>query len=388
MEEEMRVRRSRPWAGWALVALFALLLVGCAIEGDTGEIPQNILDPAPGTIAEEQDALWDRVFPIAVAVFILVQGAILFAVLRFRARPDDETLPKQVAGNTRLEILWTVIPAVILLAFVAPPMVQTIFRLSVEGENPLNVRVIGKQYWWEFEYEDPDQQGVVTANQLHIPVGREVQLDMQAVSSTISYDPAALPEGQVQPRGDVALGVIHSFWVPRLAGKQDVVPGHTRELALIAEEPGVYLGQCAEFCGLSHPHMRFSVVAMEPDEFDAWIEEQTQPAEVVEDGLAAEGQELFVTQTCVACHVIDGYPSDGVPDGEPVPGEEQARVGPDLTHWNSRDIFAGIFENSNDDDIRAWLRDPQEQKPGAQMPDLKLSEEQIDALVAYLRTLD
>lgn len=394
----MRMRPSRPVAGWALVAVLALLLAGCAINGDDGTMPQNVLDPAEGTIAQQQDALWNLVFPIAIAVFVLVQGLVLYAVIRFRQRrgDDDSRLPKQVAGNTRLEITWTIIPAVILV-FIAVPTVRTIFTLGVEGPDPLNVRVIGKQYWWEFEYEDPEQMGVVTATQLHIPVGREIQLDMQAVSATQSYDPAVVPEGDVNPRGEVALGVIHSFWVPRLAGKQDVVPGHTREMAIRAGEPGVYLGQCAEFCGLSHPNMRFSVVAESEEEFDAWIAEQAAEAEVVEAGDSVEGQpgdpaagqELFASATCVACHAIGGYPANGDPSAEPVPLEEQARVGPNLTHFNSRDEFAGgILDVQSDDDLRAWLRNPQLEKPGAQMPNLQLTDEQIDDLVAYLRTLD
>jgi cytochrome c oxidase subunit 2 len=382
MEDLMRVRRSRSLAGWVpLAVLLLLLLGGCAIGGDTGEIPQNALDPAPGTVAQELDELWNLVFPIAVGVFVLVQGLILFAVLRFRSQrgPGDEAepLPKQVAGNTRLEITWTIIPAVILV-IIAVPTVRTIFSVAGSSEDAMNVRVIAKQYWWEFEYEDPEQQGVVTATQLHIPTGREVQLDMQSVSPTVSYDPEQVPEGEVQPVGDVGLGVIHSFWVPRLNGKFDVVPGHTREMKLETDEPGTYLGQCAEFCGLSHANMKFSVVAQEPEEFDAWIEEQAAEAELQESGLAAEGQELYVSATCVACHAIEGHPQNA-----------GARVGPTLTHFNSRETFAGgILDVQSDDQLRAWLRDPQDEKPGAQMPDLNLSEEQIDALVAYLRTLD
>jgi cytochrome c oxidase subunit 2 len=398
MEEMMRIRPLRPLAGWALVVVLVVLLGGCAINGDDGSTPLDYLAPAPGTVAEQQDALWNLVFPIAVVVFVLVQGLVIYTVFRFRQRrgDDDRELPKQVAGNTRLEIAWTIIPAVILV-FVAVPTVRTIFTLSAEGPDPLNVRVIGKQYWWEFEYEDPEQQGVVTATQLHIPTGREIQLDMQAVSSTTSYDPAAVPEGDVNPRGPVALGVIHSFWVPKLAGKQDIVPGHTREMAIRAETEGVYLGQCAEFCGLSHPNMRFSVVAESPEEFDAWIAAQAAEAEVVQPGDSVEGQrgdpaagqELFTSATCVACHAIEGYPVNGDPAGEAVPLEQQARVGPNLTHFNSRDEFAGgILEVQSDDDLRAWLANPQALKPGAQMPNLQLSDEQIDDLVAYLRTLD
>lgn len=376
----MRFRRLRPLAGWALLAA---LLAGCAINGDTGEIPQNILDPSPGTIAAEVDSLWNRVFPIAVGVFVFVQGLILYTLWRFRSRGDDEPLPKQVAGNTRLELTWTVIPAVI-LAFVAVPTVQTIFRLSVEGEEVMNVRVIGKQYFWEFEYMDPDQQQVVTATELHIPLDTEVQLDLVSSSATTSWDATNAPNGL--PEGEEALGVLHNFSVPKLAPKTYVYPNRIREMALIAQEPGVYVGQCMEFCGLSHPNMRFSVVAESEEDFDAWIAEQAAPADEAEAGDEVEGQtgdpalgqELFVSRQCVGCHAIAGHPQNG-----------NARIGPNLTHLNSRSTFAGgILDVQSDDDMLAWLRNPQAEKPGAQMPANLLDEEELDDLLAYLRTLD
>jgi cytochrome c oxidase subunit II len=384
----MRGGRQRSWTGWAMVLVLVLLLAGCAtIGGDTGEIPQNALDPAAGSIAEEQDALWNLVFPIAVGVFVLVQGLILFAVWRFRSRGDESQLPKQVAGNTRLEIFWTIIPALI-LALIAIPTVRTIFSIATIEEDAMNVRVIAKQYWWEFQYEDPDQQGVVTATQLHIPTGREVRLRMQSVAATQSYNPADVPDGETLT-GGAALGVIHSFWVPRLAGKLDVVPGHTREMKIRTDEPGLYPGQCAEFCGLAHANMKFSVLAQSPEEFDAWIAEQAEPAAAVEEGLAAEGQRVFTSAQCVACHAIDGYPAGGEPGAEPTALDQQPRVGPNLTHFNTRDTFAGgILDVDSDEELAAWLRNPQAEKPGAQMPNLGLSDEEIDALVAYLRTLD
>jgi len=382
------MRAHRRMSAWATVAVLLLLLSGCGI-GDTGDVAQNALDPAPGSPAVEEDRLWDLVFPIAVGVFILVQTLILVAVFRFRRRKgdDDRELPKQIAGNTRLEVLWTIIPAVILV-FVAIPTVKTIFSRSQVDDDAMNVRVIAKQYWFEFEYMDEAQGGVVTATQLHIPTGREVQLHMQsvAVNQASSYNPADFPDG---PTGEVAQGVIHNFWVPRLAGKTYIVPGHTRTMKLSTTEPGLYLGQCAEFCGLSHPNMKFSVLAEEPAAFDEWIASQSDPAEVVDQGLAAEGQQLFNDLTCVQCHAIEGYPAQGLPDGEIVPLDEQARIGPNLTHFNTRDKFAGnILETESDDDLRRWLENPQREKPGAQMPNLNLRPDQIDALVAYMRTLD
>lgn len=361
----------RRWTAWTV--LLGLIAAGCGTNG----LPQSALDPA-GPVAQAQDDLWELVFWIAVVVFVLVQGMILFAVFRFRDRGGDE-IPKQVAGNTKLELLWTIIPALILVG-IAVPTVQTIFELAQEpGDEALDVRVIGKQYWWEFEYVGDDGQGVTTANELHIPTGRPIALAMQSLSAT-QPDPGAdeSPElGQA-----VSAGVIHSFWVPRLAGKQDVVPGHTRRMMIQADEPGVYPGQCAEFCGLSHARMRFEVIAHEPAEFEQWLSAQAEPAQAAGGGLAAQGQELFQSQQCITCHAIDGYEAAAGAAAE-------VRVGPNLTHFASRRKFAGgVFDVNDADQLEAWLANPQKVKAGSQMPNLGLSPEQIEALSAYLYTLE
>jgi cytochrome c oxidase subunit 2 len=360
--------------------LLGVLLAGCAtanLPGASESLPQSALDPA-GPVARQQDSLWTTVLPIAVAVFVLVQGLILFAAFRWRDRGGDD-IPKQVAGNTRLELLWTAIPALILVA-IAVPTVQTIFDLAEEpGEEALNVRVIAKQYWWGFEYLGEEGQGVVTANELHIPTDRPVFLQMQSLSAT-QPDPGIDADPFIgQPVSD---GVIHSFWVPRLAGKQDVVPGHTRQLTIQADEPGTYPGQCAEFCGLSHARMRFEVIAHTPDEFQAWLDGQAEPAEPAEGELVEMGQELFATQQCINCHAIEGY--------EAAAGQAaDVRIGPDLTHFASRSKYAGgVFDVDDEEGLKAWLRNPQAVKAGAQMPNLGLSEEQVDALTAYLYSLE
>jgi len=361
----------RRWSAWTLA--LAVLIAGCATSGK----PQSALDPA-GPVAASEDALWDLVFWIAVVVFVIVQGLILLAVFRYRDRGSGD-IPRQVAGNTRLEVFWTIVPAVILIA-IAIPTVRTIFEVARDpGDQALDVRVVGKQYWWEFEYLGDEGQGVVTANQLHIPTDRPIALDMQSLSAT-QPDPGMDEDPQVgQPVSD---GVIHSFWVPRLAGKQDVVPGHTRRMMIQADEPGTYPGQCAEFCGLSHARMRFQVIAHEPAEFEQWLTEQAQPAAAASGGLAAEGQELFQSQQCITCHAIDGYEAAGGAAAE-------VRIGPSLTHFASRTTFAGgIFDVDDPEQLAAWLRDPQAVKPGAQMPNLGLSPEQVEALSAYLYSLE
>jgi len=362
----------RRWLAWT--APLGMLLAGCATEG----LPQSAMDPA-GPIARAEDRLWDYVFTVAVVVFVLVQGLILVAVFRYRDRGGDD-IPKQVAGNTRLEVLWTIIPAVILVG-IAIPTVGTIFNLADRPpDEALDVRVVAKQYWWEFEYTGDEGQGVVTANELHIPTGRPIALDMHSLSA-VQPDPGS---GEDIVVGEpVSAGVVHSFWVPRLAGKQDVVPGHTRRMSIEADAPGVYPGQCAEFCGLSHARMRFEVIAHEPAEFEAWLAGQTEPADPAADALAQEGEEFFAGEgTCIACHAVDGL--------ETATGTAaEVRVGPDLTHFASRRRFAGgTFRVDDEAQLKQWLRNPQAVKAGSQMPNLGLSDNQINALTAYLYSLE
>jgi cytochrome c oxidase subunit 2 len=339
-----------------VVVQWAALAVAAAACGAEGELPQNALDPA-GPVARQQDSLWNLVFLIATGVFILVQGLILLAVFRFRDR-GDATPPKQVHGNTRLEVMWTVVPALILAA-IAVPTVRTVFDLARPmSDEALDVRVVGKQYWWEFEYRNAGPgEPVVTAGELHIPTGREIFITLDGESADVDVD------------------VIHSFWVPRLAGKQDYVPGHTRTMWLEADEPGTYPGQCAEMCGLSHANMRFTVIAHEPADFEQWLEAQAAPA-ATPQGLAAAGAEIF-GQQCVGCHSVQGLEASG-----------GARFGPDLTHFAQRQRFAGYTFETTDENLTAWIDNPQQMKPGAQMPALGLDPEQIDALVAYLQSLE
>ena len=359
--------RGRRLFGWGLLA--ALTLAGCA----TGD-PQDVFSPA-GPVAREENELWYIAFPIAVVVFVLVQAGLLYTAFRFRDR-GEEGIPKQVAGNTKLEIVWTIIPAVI-LAGIAVPTVQTIFQLSeVPEEDPLEVRVVGKQYWWEFEYLGDEGQQVVTATEMHVPTDRPVYLRMEAAAALVP-DPL---EGDTAGE-DFNDGVIHSFWVPRLAGKQDVVPGHVTDLSFAADEPGTYEGQCAEFCGLSHSRMKFRVIAQEPEEFQSWLDAQAEPAVEPEGELVQQGAVLFEEATCINCHAIEGY--------DVVGGTEAGiRIGPSLTHFASRERFAGGILETTEENVAAWIENPQALKAGAQMPNLQLDEEQIAALTAYMMSLE
>jgi cytochrome c oxidase subunit 2 len=318
----------------AAAAALVILLTACSQAYD-----YNSLAPA-GPVADKQADLYRLVFWIAAGVFVIVEGLLVFALLRFRRRSSDDT-PKQVHGNARLEIAWTIVPA-LLLAGVAVPTIGTLFDLSGCGDDGVEIEVVGHQWWWEVNY--PELQ-VTTANEIHIPAGRPACV-------TLTSD-----------------DVIHSFWVPRLAGKQDMVPGRTIELQLQANEAGVYYGECAEYCGLSHGIMLFQVVADPPADFDSWAELQTQTA-------TPPAPELETTlQQCLACHAIRGISEP--PPGVPIKG-------PDLTHVGGRrTIVGGLLEN-NPEQLARWLRNPPRVKPGSRMPNYHLTDEQIEDLVAYL----
>lgn len=322
----------------------ALLLSGCISE----DAPMNFLYPE-GPNAIEADRLWDVTFLIAAVIFVVVEGALIFILIKYR-ESNSKGDPKQLHGHTRLELLWTAIPAVILtgIAFMTVPV---IFEQAQEAEGALQVEIVGNQWWWAVNYDN----GVVTANELHIPVDRSVFLSLKSED------------------------VIHSFWVPKLAGKTDVVPGRVNTMTIEASEPGEYMGQCAEYCGLSHANMRFTVVAHEQDDYEQWVSDQQEPAE--ESPAVAEGRDLFHSeqfaggQMCASCHAIEGTDAAGV-------------VGPNLTHLASRERFAGSMFELNEENLRAWLEDPPAQKPGSLMPDLELTDDQISALVEYLLSLN
>jgi cytochrome c oxidase subunit 2 len=383
----------RRLAPMALVLPLVLLLGACASDA-----PQDTMKPE-GPIARAIDNLFNGVFWIAAVVFVLVEFGTLALVIKFRRRKDDDDLPAQTHGNPRLEIAWTILPAVV-LAVVGLFTLRTLFDISERDEDDLTIQVTGQQWWWEYAY-DTDEDGdftdeqVLTANDLVIPAGVDVNLDIR------SND------------------VIHSYWIPALNGKKDAVPGRTHPLKVNADEPGTYVGQCTEFCGLSHGYMRQRVIALPQADFDTWLEEQQADAEMPDGGEAAAGAELFATQ-CSGCHLARGINDQQFEDqGD---GTELLVSGnaPDLTHFASRGTFAGaIFDlwvDQDGDDIveadeiggelnraalEAWLRDPPAEKPMSApyvpeagqdkvrgMPNFNLQEEQIDQLVDFLATLD
>ena len=341
--------RTKRCLGMIVVAgALLLLLSGCARV----QMPQDTFNAA-GPEAHKINALFWPVFWIAVGVFVLVEGTLVFALARFRRRAGAP-VPKQVHGNTRLEITWTIIPALLLLG-VAVPTVGTIFSLARKPPGSLNITVTGHQWWWQVEYPSLN---VTTANEIHIPVGQPVYVTVTSVD------------------------VIHSFWIPRLAGKQDLEPGHMNHLTIEASQVGTFLGQCAEYCGSSHANMRLRVMAQSPADFEAWAANQAKPAETPADGTAAAaGMDLFQNGRfanglqCTGCHTIDGV-------------EGAAGIlGPNLTHFGDRTTFGGATFANTSDNLDRWLHDPPGLKPGADMPNLSLTQQQIDDLIAYLEGL-
>jgi cytochrome c oxidase subunit 2 len=320
-------------------------LTACVNNG-----PQDALKPA-GPDARKLDTLFKPVFWIAVVVFVLVEGLVLYCVIRFKARSDDDA-PVQVHGNFRAELGWTIAPAILLLV-VGVFTIKTIFDVNrvPKGADVVQVDVTGHRWWWEYQYPGI---GVTTANELHIPVGRPVAITLTS--------------------GDV----IHNFWPPRLAGKVYAIPGRHNHMALQADKPGVYYGQCAEYCGASHANMRLRVVAMSATDWDTWVRDQkagpaTSASTTTSTDPAAQGAALFLSKGCAGCHAISGFAA--------------GNVGPNLTHLQSRDCFAGCLFDMNDQNLRRWLRNPPGEKPGSVMPNLNLSETEITQLIAYLDTL-
>ncbi len=366
----------------------ALVVLSLVLSACSGAGPQTALNPE-GPIGRTIDDLWELVFIMATVVFVIVQAAIIYTIIRFRARKDDDSEPVQVHGNTRLEILWTIIPVVI-LASIGYPIVKGIFdvRAIAEGDDVLQVQVTGHQWWWEFEYVDlKDDTGrtLVTANELYIPEDTEVNLTMTSAD------------------------VIHSFWVPVLAGKRDAVPNRISNMTLIADDPTPpdepHPGQCAEYCGLAHADMRFKVHVRTQADFDAWVDGQLTPAVIPTEGAAAAGYDTFRV-VCTACHNATVAGENGPEDIGLVRSIEvdgttfTSSFGPNLGHFGERLTFgSGTFDNTAEH-LAEWLADPASIKPMRPelnnlaegrvlgMPNFNLTDEEINNLIALLEGWD
>ncbi|WP_158265120.1 cytochrome c oxidase subunit II [Blastopirellula marina] len=330
---------------WALVLLFPLLASAQAPE---------MFNPASPDGSAIRD-LFYLVMAISTVIFLLVIGALVYFVVRFRdppGAPRDDTEPPQIYGSQPIEIAWTLAPTLIVLVLSLVVIRSVIaMRADPPTDESFRIRAVGHQWWWEFEYPE---YGFTTANELVIPVSDEEtahEINLQLESAD----------------------VIHSFWVPKLAGKTDLVPARTNRMRLQANEPGLYEGRCAEYCGTQHARMLIRVTAMPEADFEKWVENQKLPAVV--DASVEAGRKIFMDQACANCHNIRGEPAHG-------------KFGPDLTHLMSRDmIAAGVLEN-NRENLAAWLTDPDQVKPGSRMPNMRLSPTEVKQLVDYLMTLE
>lgn len=282
---------------------------------------------------------------IFAAIFVIVAGLIVYALMRFRWR-EGEPDPKQFAGNHKVELIWTAIPCMIVIALFA----LTARTMSLSDPPPAlepDLIVTGHQFWWEARYP---KSGVVVANEIHLPLGKAFSVRLESSD------------------------VLHEFWVPELARKITAVPGHPNHLWLQADQPGTYLGICSEFCGAQHAWMHFLIVVEPAAEFAAWEQSQLQLATKTLNETTTRGLALFQQKTCVNCHAINGV-------------TVEARVGPNLTHFaGRRQLGAGIADNTPEN-LRRWLTDPQRIKPGCHMPDFHLTAAEVESLAGYLETL-
>jgi cytochrome c oxidase subunit II len=279
-------------------------------------------------------------------IFVIITGAITFSIFRFRTRPGEPD-PRQILGNRKVEIAWTIIPFLIVIFL----FVITLSAMNRGDPPPApspDLVITGHQFWWEVDYPG---SGVITANEIHIPTGKRLSVRLESKD------------------------VLHEFWVPKLTRKESNVPGQPNHIWIQADKPGDYIGQCSEFCGTQHAWMRILVVADEPAQFEQWQRTQLSLAQAPTNGAALKGQELFRTSSCINCHAINGVPGANL------------RVAPDLTHVGSRKQLASGMIDNTPANMRLWLKSPQHIKPGALMPDFTFSDEQLDQLATYLSTL-
>jgi len=317
--------------------------------------PTSIFDPA-ATPAHSIFGLSMLVLSVTLAIFLLVGGLLLYVLIRYRQRPSDsEREPAQVYGSDQIELSWTVIPIlIVVMLFLSTTRVILDTQAAPKPSGALDVTVIGHQFWWEYRYP---KLGVVTANELHIPIS-------DPAKPTPTY--LSLSSADTD----------HSFWVPRLAGKTDLIPNRLNTMWIDPQEPGLYLGQCAQYCGTQHAKMLLRVYAQSPEDFAAWIKQQQRPVEQDLSGntAAADGRTVFMNSACINCHAVAGTVATG-------------RFGPDLTHLASRDTIASGPIQNTPENLRKWIADPNSMKPGVLMPSMHLSDHDLDVITAYLATL-
>jgi cytochrome c oxidase subunit II len=319
------------------------MLASCDSDG-------GALNPRGPGAADTADHWW-LMFWLGLVVYVVVMGLLLYAIMRARRAANPELDPP-ISDRVFFTVGGLAIPLLI-LALVLGDSVRTGQMVIDSPEEPQEtIEVIGHMFWWEVRYPDHD---VVTANEIHIPVGVPVELKLTSAD------------------------VIHSFWVPELGGKRDLNPGKENVTWIQADEEDIYWGQCAEFCGVQHALMAKLIIAQPQDEFDEWIAARQEPAVEPDDELLQTGLETYFDAGCAMCHAIDGITEPDPAAGAP---------GPDLTHFGSRMTIASAIEDNNYGNLAAWIVDPHELKPGVRMPPTELDPEELDALVEFLLSLE
>jgi cytochrome c oxidase subunit 2 len=333
------------------IGIFWGSLQDCVAADSARALSPNIFSQSSTPVIETNHLAW-FVFAITGAVFVTVAGLLSFVIVRYRARKTDDTSePPQIYGSNQIELAWTVIPVLIVVVlFLSTARVIFAIQDAPKPPSALDVTVIGHQFWWEFRYPE---LGIVTANELHVPL-----------SDSNHPKPTYLKL--------MSADVDHSFWVPQLAGKTDLIPNHINETWIDPLRAGLYVGQCAQFCGMQHAKMLLRVYVDTPEQFAAWVKDQRRPGN--KDPETAVGRHVFETQACMNCHAVAGTAATG-------------RFGPDLTHLMSRDTIASGAVANNPQNLRQWLKEPDHFKQGSLMPAMQLNDQQLDEMVAYLSTL-
>ena len=348
-----RIRRRLSIAAGIAVLLAGVLLAASlcfAAPTDPSPLP-SIFDPR-STPTKSIYQLSHFVLSVTGLIFAVVFSLLAYAVVKFRRRTGDNGRePAQVYGSTQIELAWTVIPVLIVVVlFLATARVVHSIQDAPKPESAVEVVVVGHQFWWEFRYP---KLGVVTANELHIPVS-EAAHPTPTFMTLLSAD------------------TDHSFWIPQLAGKTDLIPNRVNHMWMDPYETGIFLGQCAQYCGTQHAKMLLRVYVDSSQDFATWVHAQQQPALL--DTNVTAGRRVFETTACINCHAIAGTVANG-------------RFGPDLTHLMSRQTIASGAADNSKSNLRLWIQKPDAIKPGSLMPAMQLSDADLDALVDYLETL-
>jgi cytochrome c oxidase subunit 2 len=347
MTSSLRTRLKR-----GLLFLFCGLTLRCSpVFAQAASPVPNIFKPE-STPADDIHRLSVFVLIVTALIFIVVFSLLVYAITKYRRRRgDDGSEPPQVYGSNQVELAWTVVPVLIVLVlFLATARVIVSVQDAIPPSNALQVTATGHQYWWEFRYP---ALGIVTANELHVPVsdrGRPTPTYIKLLSADTD----------------------HSFWVPQMAGKTDLIPNRINSMWIDPHATGMYVGQCAQYCGTQHAKMLLRIYVDTPEQFANWVAAETQPAQVSD--AVVVGRHIFESTACINCHTVAGTIADG-------------RFGPDLTHLMSRATIAAGAATNTHDNLKLWIHDPDAIKPGSRMPAMNLNDHDLELLTAYLESL-